>query len=97
MSTKNYDVKSDLSLSRDDRPYYCRTTLLLDGKEVYERITNKSGEGSWLALKDGSMIQTKGTCQYHLATGKAGAKSRVRKLMREYTENVLIPRERGYY
>jgi hypothetical protein len=84
----NYYGLEFIDMPREERPYYCRFAVhdKATGKCIIEFFTNKSLEGKFVQLKDGTYRQTIGTDQYSLSG--LGEKSVYHRLRNEANEAI---------
>ena len=78
-----------IDMPRDERPYYCRFAVhdANTGEKIIEFYTNKDLEGMFVQRKDGTYMQTRGTCQYSLAgLGEKSVYHRLRNIANKAIE-----------
>lgn len=80
-------------MDREERPCYCNFVVkdAKTGEIIVDFYTNRSLEGAFVRLSDGTYRQTRGTCQFTMA----GSKSAARYCLRRIAESEITERVRG--
>jgi hypothetical protein len=86
MAKYNYFGLEAYDLDRSERPYYCEFAVQNreTGEWIVDFYTNKSLEGMFIEIADGTHRQIRGTCQFSMPSSKQGA----RRLLRQMAEEV---------